>query len=184
MAKIITFDGHDSVGKTSLITSGLEKLSKEGFRAYGLKSVSEKYASQRGDNMRDNIALYLQAWQDTEETIEDISQDNDFILVDRSYRSTQVLAQVMGIPIPTSTYEGFKTPDLAVRVTLDEDERIRRMHTKEDLSAHDSHTINKDLIRRANEVYDSLGFIELNNGGTLNETTDKLYMLIMSLQNT
>jgi len=182
MAKVITFDGHDGVGKTSLISSTLERLTSSGYNSRGLRVVNNGHTSVNGQDMKTNIEIYLNAWKDTEDIIKNLHPNYEFLLVDRSHFSTYVLAQVFGIEITQTKYERFLKPDLAIRVTLDEDERVRRLLSKKDRSPHDERTVDKDLILRANRIYDTLRLTELNNSGSLDQTSEKLYMLLMSLK--
>lgn len=71
-------------------------------------------------------------------------------------------------------------PDLRIQVTLGEEERIKRMKSKVDMTSQDFKTVDADLIRRAEEIYSALGLTELNNQESIQDTTSNLCRLVLS----
>jgi thymidylate kinase len=181
IGKIITFDGHDNVGKTSLIKRCSELMIQNGKRTEICKSLNDAFDKHRHDSeyAQNNPWFYLTAWKITEDKIRDASLENDYIFVDRSFYSTQVLCNVLEINFPEFVLDYFLNPDLAIQVKVCEEIRLQRMSLiRNQLSKVDKKTINKDLICKANKYYDTLGLYPFYNNGTLEQGANKLFEII------
>jgi thymidylate kinase len=175
MAKIITLDGHDYTGKSSLIELCKEKLIENGNTAISLRSMTEQLDNYRRANrhVQHNPWFYLSAWIQTESKIRESSAE--YILVDRSYYSTYVLCKTLGIKFPDFLLKTLIKPDLAVQVKVDEKIRLERMRKNRDLNEIDKRTKDGELIRRADAVYESLGLCPIFNNGQIENTAEELY---------
>lgn len=175
--KIVTFDGHDCVGKTSLISSLVHQLSESGRSVAVLRTMTRDLDAERkrDSSLSTNVWFYLSAWLNTEKEILSMRESAEFILIDRSYYSTLVLARVLGLRFPDFLLGTLLRPDFAIWVRVAEEERRRRVREKA-LEA-DRVTIDDDLIRRADLEYSSLGLISIQNDGPLPEIARRLYQI-------
>ncbi|HET8574931.1 MAG TPA: hypothetical protein VFM02_02030 [Candidatus Paceibacterota bacterium] len=182
MAKTITvtFDGHDCVGKTSLISALVHRLTKDGYTVTTLRSMTRGFNAERLNHSKvsKNVWFYISAWLITEKEISQVLGHVDFVLVDRSYYSTLVLARVFELQFPEFILPLFLRPDFSIMVYVKEEERLRRIQKKKEASALDYVTSNEDLIRKADEVYSSLGLIPIDNEGDLLKVAAKVQAII------
>ena len=69
-------------------------------------------------------------------------------------------------------------PDLAVQITLDEPLRRKRMKLQKNLSDSDLETLDEELIKRADSIYEQLELLKIENSGTLEKTLKQIHQLI------
>lgn len=162
MAKVITFDGHDGVGKSTIVQAICTELNNRNIKTIVLPSLKGYLNDFRSQNpsIGVNIWFYFSAWLLLEKQILSLENSYDYILVDRSYFSTVVLARVKKVSFPQELIKSFMKPDRAIWVHLDEITRIERLK-KRGLGELDLQTIDENLIRSATEEYEKLGLLKV-----------------------
>jgi len=162
MAKIITFDGHDGTGKSTVALLLNETLQSRGHNTIILSPVQGFMNNFRKKNLSvaSDIWFYFAAWLLLEKRIELIGATYDYILVDRSYNSTIVLARVKNISFPNTITDCFLKPDLAIWIHVDEPARLERLAQKK-FDKIDNQTRDNKLIERANLEYEKLNLIKV-----------------------
>ncbi|MGB3921966.1 MAG: hypothetical protein WBL19_01620 [Minisyncoccia bacterium] len=179
-AKIVSFDGHDCVGKTSLMSATVHALSEKGLSVTMFRSVNKDFETERlrHSEVSQNIWFYVSAWLNTEKEILKSVDSTNFIFIDRSYYSTMVLAGALDLYFPHFLLQTFLKPDYAFWVQVSEEERMRRLERKR-ATREDYITVNATLISKADLIYTSLGLLPLNNEGPLQDGAQRLSAILL-----
>ncbi|MGM5480369.1 MAG: hypothetical protein ACQESC_02830 [Nanobdellota archaeon] len=180
IGKIITFDGHDNVGKSSLISYCQNLMINDNNKVNTYQTINHDFKIYRENMPEDqkNPWFYLSAWLVTENQLKKDKFSFDYLLVDRSYFSTQVLSYSLGIEFPEFMIEKFLIPDLPIQVKVNESVRLKRMAVDLDISYSDKKSMDTELIKRADYYYAQLGLRSFNNDKPLKESAIDLYELI------
>lgn len=178
MTEVVTFDGHDSVGKTTLIAALTHILVANGQRTLVLRSVSKDFENLRAKHkdLRSSVWFHLTAWLEVEKEIARVEGGLDFILVDRSYFSTLVMARALNKLFPDFLLKRFRVSDFSIWVRLDEETRRKRLAEKND--DRDRVTIDEKLIRNADDIYSQLGMISIWTNTPPKQTAERLFKII------
>lgn len=169
--KLISFEGIDGVGKSTVVDAVYEKLSIKGYNVCMLRDPG---SSEMGEQLRNliksdiprskltNLFLYLSARLELVADIEKLKDQYEYILLDRYVDST-VAYQAYGQNIDLNTIktlndillEGDKyLPNKTYYLFLDEQTRLERLAKRtEDLDDID---INTEFLSRVKKGYESL----------------------------
>ena len=169
--KLISFEGIDGVGKSTVVDAVYEKLSIKGYNVCILRDPG---SSEMGEQLRNliksdiprskmtNLFLYLSARLELVADIEKLKDQYDYILLDRYVDST-VAYQAYGQNIDLNTIktlngillEGDKyLPNKTYYLFLDEKTRLERLTKRtEDLDDIDTDT---EFLSRVKKGYESL----------------------------
>lgn len=181
-SKLITFDGHDGVGKSTLIKEVCKRLYEQNFSYKSIESINKRIAlfREQAEQNAPNVWYYFFAWLDLEKRLISLFRIYDIILVDRSFFSTIVSFKARGLNFPDEILNSFINPSLSLWIRVNEDERRKRLMSKKMLP-HDYNTLNYNLITRADEIYASLGLTEIINEGNIQEIASYIVSLIIKL---
>jgi thymidylate kinase len=170
MTKTVVFEGHDGVGKSSLITQTYQLLQEKGFEVICLRTPIPEVEVYRKDaeKLGANPWYYLFSWMISEKLCQEKHRDKDYILIDRSYFSTWVSFTARNLEFPNQLLQFFTHPDYKIWVRVKEKTRIERMERRGILN-HDLVTMNHSLMSSADGLYAQMGFIEIWNDKDIKE---------------
>ncbi len=180
MAKVITFDGHDGTGKTTIVSLLCETLESKKHNTIILSPMQGFLNDFRKENYSTNndIWFYFASWLLLEKKIELIQRDYDYVLVDRSYFSTIVLARAKDIPFPTILIDSFLRPNFMIWTHVKESIRIARLKQKGP-DRIDILTIDKQLITKATLEYEKLNIFKVDTNLPPQQIVNNLLKLIL-----
>ena len=169
--KLISFEGIDGVGKSTVVDAVYEKLSIKGYNVCMLRDPG---SSLMGEQLRSliksdiprskltNLFLYLSARLELVADIEKLKNQYDYILLDRYVDST-VAYQAYGQNIDLDTIKTLNDilldddkylPNKTYYLFLDEKTRLERLTKRtEDLDDIDTNT---EFLSRVKKGYESL----------------------------
>lgn len=169
--KLISFEGIDGVGKSTVVDEVFNKLSIKGYNVYLLRDPG---SSEIGEQLRDiiksdiprskltNLFLYLTARLELVSEIESSKNDYDYILLDRYVDST-VAYQGYGQDIDLSIIESLNNilldnhkylPDRTYYLFLDEKTRLERLTKRQE--ELDNIDTNHEFLSKVKKGYESL----------------------------
>ena len=169
--KLISFEGIDGVGKSTVVTEVYEKLSIKGYNVCLLRDPG---SSEIGEQLRNliksdiprskltNLFLYLAARLELVSEIESSKNDYDYILLDRYVDST-IAYQGYGQGIDLSIINSLNdilldnnkySPNRTYYLFLDEKTRLERLTKRQD--ELDNIDINNEFLSKVKKGYESL----------------------------
>ncbi len=182
----VVFEGHDGVGKSSIIKVVQEYFTEIGWVVCCLKNPSTIFEKMRrsvdsSDNLVLSFRFYLMSSLFVETQAELLETKNDLILIDRSIFSTIVSHTARGYPIPVGI-EYFSSPDLKFWIRVDEDLRRKRILDRScgEVTGHDAKTFSDKIIKQANDLYDRFDMIKIDNSRELRVATNEVINIIKS----
>ena len=169
--KLISFEGIDGVGKSTVVNAVYEKLSIKGYNVCLLRDPG---SSAMGEQLRSliksdiprskltNLFLYLTARLELVADIENSKIDYDYILLDRYVDSTvayQSYGQVIDLNIINTLNNilldnNKYLPNRTYYLFLDEKTRIERLSKRQD--ELDDIDINHEFLNKVKKGYESL----------------------------
>jgi thymidylate kinase len=166
---IIVFEGHDGVGKSTLINFISQKLESLGYSIYQLNNSKKnvlnlfEFDSPDYQNLIYQTRLSLLTSLITSLKIENEYEGIDLIFLHRYYYSTYVFASAMGVKLPNLTHL-FPQPKLAFWIKCSEEERYKRiLSRKGKKTSSDFQSMNRELISKADKIYSRFNLIEIFN---------------------
>ena len=168
---IIVFEGHDGVGKATINNMLAGYLSQMEFTVYQIRNSLSNFGDiclqstklSVEEALKYQIRCSLMATLHASIILENEHKNYDYILMHRYYYSTYVYAHAMDILIPDISYL-FPKPDFAFWVTCSEKQRKERILSRKTLSSfHDIRSLDKNLVKKANEAYEGFNLIQVNN---------------------
>lgn len=169
--KLISFEGIDGVGKSTVVDAVYEKLSIKGYNVCLLRDPG---SSDMGEQLRNliksdiprskltNLFLYLTARLELVADIESSKNDYDYILLDRYVDSTiayqgygqgidlNIINTLNNILLDNNKY----LPDRTYYLFLDEKTRLERLSKRHD--ELDDIDINNEFLNKVKKGYESL----------------------------
>jgi len=191
---LISIDGPDGTGKSTLCKNLVSKLENLGYSAIytceptnSPKGLVLRTHLQKGDLDKDSmLQLFL---EDRKEHLEDfilpMSKKGYIVICDRYKYSTVCYQHIQGFPLDYLVHANdfAASPDLAIILTLDKDEIISRINGRglaRDIFEQDA------LICKAIEIYESMqqlfpneNIIYSNFLGTSQQLLDEIFELTM-----
>lgn len=179
---IIVFEGHDGVGKTSVINSVKRLLQLNGKNVTIVKNPSKIYKNVR-DGIKNNLsASFYFSYSASMFALYEAEYMKrlgyNIILMDRYYYSTLVSHMSRGFHVDMNYFDVFLKPDLVFWLKVSEETRCERLFGRKENLEHDMLTLNKDLIKKADEFYSSFGLIEIDNERELDIVAKDVYSII------
>ena len=93
-----------------------------------------------------------------------------YLLLDRYYFSTIVSHEARGLNVDRTLFESLEKVDLKLQIKTSENKRKERILQRNIQTHHDMNTFDNDLIRRADELFLTLGFIIIDNNHNIKQT--------------
>jgi len=181
---IIVFEGHDGVGKTSVIREVYIRLGLEGCRVASISNPDPKLKDIRksidsSGNLEASFRYYL-ACSLYSAAMADIALQAgvQVVLMDRFFYSTIVSHEARGLVMKERFLHLFPAVDLGFWIRATELTRQSRLRERDCAEAHDHSSLNEDFIRLADEAYKRWGLIQVNNDGLLREAVDVVMLRI------
>ena len=169
--KLISFEGIDGVGKSTVVDEVFNKLSIKGYNVYLLRDPG---SSEIGEQLRSiiksdiprskltNLFLYLTARLELVADIESSKNDYDYILLDRYVDST-IAYQGYGQGIDLNIINSLNNilldnnkylPDRTYYLFLDEKTRLERLEKRQE--ELDNIDTNHEFLSKVKKGYESL----------------------------
>jgi thymidylate kinase len=170
---VIVFEGHDGSGKTTLIEQLKKDLISCNRSVITIKCPPEDRKDLfiiDANDLQKSFDFYLECCIHTSVKIAEYRSIVDYILLDRYYFSTIISHEARGFSVDRTLFESLEKVDLKIQIKTNENIRKKRLFQKKDIQAHDVKTLNSDLIRRADELYSTLGFTIIENNRNIKQT--------------
>jgi thymidylate kinase len=181
---LVVFEGHDGVGKSSVIREVHMRLELEGCKVASISNPDPKLKDIRksidsSGNLEASFRYYLACSLYSAATADIALQAGaQVVLMDRFFYSTIVSHEARGLVIQESFFHLFPRVDLGFWVRTTELTRQRRLQKRRCAEAHDRSSLNEDFIRIADEAYKRLGLIQIDNDGLLRVAVDAVTLRI------
>jgi dTMP kinase len=138
----VAIDGLDGVGKTTLVKElawhygGVEMYTP----GPGLRPVVDTVLASLGDHQTARCLFYAASVLAAGRKARELADTGQFVFMDRYWLSTIAYARARGVSVDLSALESIvPAPDLTVLLTMDEEERQRRL-TNRAVTAEDMET--------------------------------------------
>jgi len=185
--KLIVLEGIDGVGKTTLALELKKLLQKKGHRVILYEEHESKYP---GFNSVKNLVkkmpisgshlFYLASSVYKSQIIEKLLKKY-WVICDRYVYSSNAYHRAMGSKLKVSGPLGIVKPDVAFLITINENIRMSRIKTKRNITKADRVPKRKgSLPYRMEKNLKSMGLVEIDNSGSLENTLNKIMLEIGS----
>ena len=193
MAKglIISFDGHDGTGKSTIINAVNEFLISRGMNTIIISNLElgadDLFLKSQIDNAELNDELFCKYYfmlSFRKHLLSEVySMSYDVVIVDRYFYSSLAFCDVKGVQISDSGLRMIPAPSLGYWVTVDEQTRRERLFARPSkLSESDiASTNDPDMILKANKTYSKFGLIRLDSLEGTKRNVLKVYQDIYNI---
>jgi len=172
---VLVFEGHDGVGKTTLIHHLEQYFLSKKIKAVIVKNPSPIFDLHHpNDDLQSSYYKSFSASVYTLYEIQKLKERYDYILVDRYFYSTYVSFKARGLKVDIKDFDLFQKPDKAFLIHLPEALRQSRLLKREESHIHDTQTFNSDLISKADLYYQSFEMIQIINDGTVEKMVSEI----------
>lgn len=170
---IIAFEGHDGVGKSTIVVAISKLFAKKGLRVATVSNTENgfleirKHVDEKND-LEQSFRFYLMCNLLAMAVADSLLSEHDLILMDRSIYSTFVSHTALGYQIPIDPFAVCNIPDICFWIQVDEKIRQHRiLKEKNKISPHDLESLNDSLIGYANNLYSKFDLIPVDNSKEL-----------------
>lgn len=180
---LIAFEGHDGVGKTTLMNLLKLELQKKGYVVKYFYSLPDKF-----NDMRKRIDLFndleLSFWFYTIGDLMAVNnalEDNcEILLFDRYIYSTLVSHIARGLKInDEKILNFFPIPDMTFYINVDRNELCRRVFLRNDIESNDLEIVqNGKLLDVAEKLYGQYSMIYIDNNGNIEKAYSEILLHI------
>lgn len=185
---LITFDGHDGVGKTTIAQGVYHYLKAEGYAVmyHSASQVLPDFYKEsdllKGAHYAIQVYLLSHLYTSLQYELRVVYlKEVSIMLVDRYIFSTLALLYARKEPIPWDILNFLQRPHLSFRIIVPENIRRLRLERRGMLSQRDEDSLSKEIIYRADVFYRRMGLIEVDNSGTVEEAVNKVVEIIEKL---
>ena len=173
MTCFIVLEALDGVGKTTLARNLAEQYSFAAMSTPGveLKPIRESILDGLGENQTARALFYCATVAAEGKKARGVADSGQAVVMDRYIASTIAYAQARGVTADLDALiPAMEKPDLCILLTLDEEERIKRMQSREEFTEEDSETLDSsfretvlaELKRQSDVIVDLTGYDESN----------------------
>lgn len=187
---IVAFEGHDGVGKSTIINGVSELLVKAHYEIKVIQNPIPEFSELRhkvdsSHNIELAFLFYLMSSLHTlvRARCEVLYSGIDIVLIDRYIYSTLVSFCARGYQPAENMWGICPKPDLAFWVIVDEKIRRQRVISREKIESHDKNSLDPELISRADKLYESIGMIKIDNSRELNSAKNEVIGYLINYLN-
>lgn len=180
---LIAFEGHDGVGKTTLINLLKLELQKKGYAAKYFYSLPDKFNDMRKhiDSFNDlELSFWFYAIGDLMAVSNALGDDCEILLFDRYIYSTLVSHIARGLKVnDEKVLSFFPIPDMTFYINVDRNELCRRVFLRNDTESNDLEIVqNSKLLDVAEDLYGKYSMIYIDNNGNIAEAYSEILLHI------
>lgn len=181
-AIFVTVDALDGVGKTTLVSWLAARLGGVPMDTPGsaLRAMRQDILDGLGSDQLARCVFYLSTVIAEGHRAQTLVGQGTSVVMDRYWPSTAAYARARGVEEDLDALEALlPRPDVSVMLTLDEDERIRRLIGRGDVTAADRETLNPAFRDRVVRDLRAMTDIEVDvTGVNPEEAAERVKMAI------
>lgn len=161
----IVIEGMDGTGKTTITELLAEKLNAVLYKTPSLEFNCTRQKIDNGNNNYARFFYYLSATYYASTNIENIIENGKNVVCDRYYHTTFSAYddEVMELLNQKKMIEKFYKPNFCFLLKVSEEERVKRLNSRNHLSKDDIESMkNKSLREKQIKKYENMNMIEID----------------------
>ncbi len=179
---LVVFEGHDGVGKTSLVAATASVLNAQNISTLTMRCPPDRLTRERSEVARSEdlgslLHFYTRAAALVCQDYEGRADENSIVLCDRYIYSTLALGGACTGAIPWERATGLRTPDLGLWIVVPESVRLDRLSMRGGRSDHE--IPDPRLIQKADHCYAGFGLMSISNEAPLRDVSARVAAMIV-----